>query len=359
MKESFIPNPTPEQYLAHIKHIIDQFGGEQKVGSVVPTKMLNLTTHDRLPTCAARSQILLETLDNRGLFENNDSLENTLEIGSGTGELTRLLTFRGFDLSGITFSDIETERLRENLRNQPNAHIEQLDVLDLTQKPNGRKTILSLNTTDMFPNAKASMTQVLEAIKTGLTPNGWFFHFQDLMPDTFALFRRHPEKFIIPMFGKDFPDQKLRFFTLSRKSAINFLEIMQIASVKGLSAIWQAYLQMNPTERAIATRMFPEGFNGLFYNISACKHITSPPLESASLEVEFTTFLRSKMEDVGFSNVEVTRITESQEHKPFSWQEKGTSYGFEYSRATQKTVPDLKENVRETATMIVAYGQKN
>lgn len=331
-----------------IKAILAGFG-KSETASVIPDESFDLFEKDR----ELVKRALAGTIGN---IVSHLNLTNALEVGSGKGGLAKFLQVAGIDPSQVEYSDVDIDRLRKNLPEGTTAS--QLDIADLTKAPQTRTAIISLNTLDMFPNAKATLDQELTAIREALVPGGVFVHFEDLLPDEFTLYRRYPDSIILPAFNSG-NITELPFYILTKEEAIKFGEHMKRNRAYNLSAYWKTYIELDPVERAIAHRGDEQnGFGALLHNyLQYAKNIHMPKPKSIDLAKEFPQYMTGKLQKLGFVT-NATLVTNTIEGKPKEDQEPGTIYRYAFSSLKTQKDSRLGENVRETVSVLIIMGQK-
>jgi SAM-dependent methyltransferase len=308
---------SQEMLKAIIAESLALFGTREDIGRRTPDLTLEAIARQRNPTLRARAKILSHLLDQAKI----DS-EPGLELGSGDGELLRLLTQEGLD-TNICFSDIDLTRLQRSLPD--NAETLELDVTNINLPVCSQNWVIAANLLDQFTDPTDPLAEILRVLK----PGGSLICYQDLQPDEFVFFQRHPDRFLIPLASSQNARTVLPYFALSQGQAERFKQLQP----PNTADFWGAYMQLPSLDRAIACRLTHHPyFFFIFHNFMLLYETGQLGFEPEVIDLvaESHRIIALAIEALGYEDIQPNLIQKTVIDLPTEYQVSGHEYHYAF-----------------------------
>lgn len=342
--------PERYGYSRQIRTAIDsalgQFGPVHDIGRITPDEVLAYADQQRTYTRRARGKIVAHVVDKTGLER-----KQVLELGTGTGELHRLLETARKKIK-ITYSDIDTVRVRKHLGN--NVPVRELDLDNLNLPDNSQEAIISANLLDQSEPLTPPFSEIYRVLK----PGGQLVVLTDLLPDEFSIYKRYADKILLPFPGKDEDILHYYYIAMTRQQA----EAFGNKQPPALKEFWFAYINLKePWERACVRRITAQGQipvlqrNLLMLYLGQNLGFEPTIIDSIG---DFHRQAGKAVTSVGFNNVEIALSDDQYIGKPQGIQKPGTRYTYAFDRLIKSPDSTLGQKVLEHAYIGVIAATK-
>ncbi|MCX6730934.1 MAG: methyltransferase domain-containing protein [Candidatus Roizmanbacteria bacterium] len=322
---------------ASIDSLTRQFGNPKNLGRITPTEGLEIMDVQRIPVARARTKIVGNYIDRLGLEG-----KNILEIGSGTGDLYRLIKATGKHVD-LSLSDIKPERVKSHIGNE--IPVKRLDLNRLDLPDSSQEIIIVSNLLDQFEQFEPPLSEIQRV----LTPGGILITLTDLAPDEFVFFKRHADSYILPFVQNQKNITSIPYVVMTAEQAEQFGNLQPPA----LKEFWFAYMDLKePWERALVTRIsHNQQIKALQHNMLMLHMQKGLGFEPKIIDspAEFHIEVGKAMEKVGFENVDINLEREEIVGPPERRQKASMEYNHAFSKLIETSNPTLQSNVKEIA----------
>ncbi|HUD20333.1 MAG TPA: class I SAM-dependent methyltransferase [Patescibacteria group bacterium] len=328
-----------------IEYGLKRFGSVGDIGRITPEEALIRGDLDRSYALRARGKIVGQVIEEMRLEE-----KRVLELGTGTGAFHRLVEAAGKSLT-ITYSDIDTERVRKHLGDR--APVLHLDLNSLNIPDNSQEAIVSLNLLDQFEPIAPPLSEIHRVLQ----PGGPLVILTDLLPDEYILYKRYADKILLPFF----PYEDLThsyYISMTREQAVVFGNKQPPL----LKEFWFAYMDLQePWKRAFTTRITADkeiqSLQHNFVFLRAQKELGFEPDVIDSI-ADSHRIAYEAMTGLGFTNVTVRLLDDTYTGQAQGQQKPGTEYLYGFDILTGHPDPALGQQVKEHAYMGVLTAVK-
>jgi|GEM_PF-3691140 len=334
-----------EQFQRVITDSLSKFGKPEDIGRITPCEVLEDPSQSRSFVSRARANIL------RSLFTSNGWSDGQpiLEIGTGTGELTKLLAMTG-PIPNMVYSDIDTERVKKHLGDD--TQVLELDIEKTGLPDSSQKAVVVYNLLDQFVDLSKPCSELSRIIDKG----GSLLVLTDLQPDEFMFFRHYPDSYLIP-FPQQNNNQNIPYVALSQEEAYIFADLQP----PGLKEFWLEYMNLEPWQRAFISRLSSfQHMSGLKHNLEILYLQRRLGFEPKIIDMAFDFHRRAdaSLTEAGFPRVTTNLVSEQLEGFPLGKQNAGSEYDYAFDRLLTKKDQTLGNKVREIAKIGVISASK-
>lgn len=332
-----------EQLTQAVNDSFSQAGlSREDIGRVTPDALFEQSDRDRHLVTRARALALKKILGEARINKRSGA---GIEIGSGRGELYRLLECLGISLD-ITYSDIVVDRVRRYIPDKEKVLM--LDALNIELPDKSEQFVIVYNLLDQFADPHKPLSEMLRVLHDGCP----LVCLTDMCPDEYAFFQRHPDKYLIRI-PKRSTSVSAPYFMLTKDQADEFGSIMQPLAPFA-AEFWQAYVDLPAIDRAVASRLtyashFVPMVSHNFLHLLEQGALSFQP-EVDDMIAESQEVLTTAMQDVGFSNVKPDLKSGFFIGKPAQGQQANTVYEYIFGEL-KHTQENLSWTVKELTTM--------